>query len=124
MSWFKRWWKRLFCLHDYQYDRTLYGDETNHYKYRNIYRCALCGKEYNIDYLQDEKHFVTFPFPDSYAVVGGRAIWCGSITRFSECRGFIPGPPNTSETDNLKNNPTLCGNLDPETGKCLKYKRG
>lgn len=52
VSWLKRAWTRFTCLHDYQYERTLYGDEINHYKYRNIYRCSLCGKEYNVDRLE------------------------------------------------------------------------
>lgn len=121
-QWLKRLWQRLTCLHDYQYERTLYGDEITHYKYRNIYRCVLCGKEYNIDYA-DDKHLITFPFPDSYAIISGRAIWCGTLAKFSECRGFTPGSSNTSKTDNLKNNPTLCGHLEPETGKCLKYRQ-
>lgn len=39
-----RLFKMLFCHHDYEYVRTLYGDEVNaHNGKRKEYRCKKCG---------------------------------------------------------------------------------
>lgn len=40
---------KLFCKHDYQFYRNIYGDEINHFLlihkiYRSIDRCTKCGK--------------------------------------------------------------------------------
>lgn len=117
-SWLKRVWKRFTCFHDYQYERTVQGEVVN----RNVYRCALCGKKYGIKYSADRSF--NFPFRDSHAVIGEGKIWCGVLDGFIECPGFTPGPPNTSfELAYRKKHPLLCGQLEPFTGECLKYKK-
>lgn len=39
------WLKRLFCKHDYEFVRNIYGDEINHVGgRRSWWRCRKCGK--------------------------------------------------------------------------------
>lgn len=37
--------KRLFCKHDWEFIRNVYGDEINQLQCRSIWRCHYCGKE-------------------------------------------------------------------------------
>ena len=37
--------KRLFCKHEYEFERNIYGDEINHVGgCRSWWRCKKCGK--------------------------------------------------------------------------------
>lgn len=37
--------KRLFCRHEYVFERNIYGDEINHVGgHRSWWRCKICGK--------------------------------------------------------------------------------
>ena len=37
--------KRLFCRHEYEFVRNIYGDEINHVGgYRSWWRCKKCGR--------------------------------------------------------------------------------
>ena len=39
-----KWIKRLFCKHEYEFLRNIYGDEINYCGgYRSIWRCKKCG---------------------------------------------------------------------------------
>ena len=40
-----KWVKRLFCEHEYEFVRNIYGDEINVCEgYRSIWKCKKCGK--------------------------------------------------------------------------------
>lgn len=40
-----KWIKRLFCEHEYEFVRNIYGDEINTCGgYRSIWKCKKCGK--------------------------------------------------------------------------------
>lgn len=43
--------KKLFCKHEYQFERNVYGDEINWCRCRSYYRCAKCGKWKRGNYL-------------------------------------------------------------------------
>ena len=46
-----KWIKRLFCEHEYEFVRNIYGDEINACgEYRSIWKCKKCGK---IEYRQN-----------------------------------------------------------------------
>lgn len=46
--------KRLFCKHDYQLVRNIYGDEINYTGYkRSIFKCSKCNKYIYRDYLYE-----------------------------------------------------------------------
>ena len=47
--------KRLFCEHEYEFVRNIYGDEINACGgYRSIWKCKKCGK---IEYRKNCKQF-------------------------------------------------------------------
>ncbi len=48
--------KRLFCKHEYEWVRNIYGDEINATGgYRSVWRCAKCGKRVLSHELHDER---------------------------------------------------------------------
>lgn len=42
---------KLFCKHEYQFERNVYGDEINWCNCRSYYRCVKCGKTKRGQYL-------------------------------------------------------------------------
>ena len=44
--------KQLFCKHEYEFERNIYGDEINYCGgYRSWWRCKKCGKSHGREYL-------------------------------------------------------------------------
>ena len=44
----------LFCKHDFEFKRNIYGDEINFLNGRSIWNCKKCNKEKIGQYLHEE----------------------------------------------------------------------
>ncbi|QIK61262.1 hypothetical protein G7050_16025 [Dysgonomonas sp. HDW5A] len=48
--------KQLFCEHEYQFVRNIYGDEINFFNARSLWRCPKCGKYTGKSYLINKEN--------------------------------------------------------------------
>lgn len=54
MNWFKKFFKKYWCDHDWEFDSNIYGDQINACGgYRSIWKCKKCGKIEYRRYLQE-----------------------------------------------------------------------
>ena len=54
MNWFKKFFKKYWGDHDWEFDSNIYGDQINACGgYRSIWKCKKCGKIEYRRYLQE-----------------------------------------------------------------------